>query len=142
MIGAINSWGPKQTLAITAVYEFGQVTGPYGYEFGAPYEKVPGNISGQQIEVNRYDIYTAQMETAFGSADLSMLSNDPGVANGGTGIMDVRERWITPGNAHNYDDVYLGCWFNSLGRTLATSDDRIVKVSATLEYTRKIRIDT
>lgn len=142
MVGAINEWNPEQSLAVTAVYEFGQVTGPYGHEFGAPYEKVPGNIGGQTIAVRRYDIFSAQMEQAFGTTDLTMLSSDPGTANGGTGQLDVRERWTTPGNANNYDDVYLGCWFSRIGRTLSTTNDRIVNVNATLEYTRRIRVPT
>lgn len=142
MIGAINEWNPTQSLGVTAVYEFGQVTGPYGSVFGAPYEKVPGNITGQTVGVRRYDIYTAQMESAFGTADLTMLSNDPGVANGGTGLMDIRERWVTPGSTNNYDDIYMGCWFSQLGRTLSATGERIINVNATLEYTHRQRIRT
>jgi hypothetical protein len=142
IIGAINEWNPEQTLAVNGVYEFGSVTGPYGTEFGAPYEKVPGNIGGMTVRVRRYDVYASQMETAFGTLDLTMLSGDPGVPNGGTGHLDVRERWTLPASASSsaYDNVYQGCWFSNIGRTLSTTGDRIVNVNATLEYTRRLRV--
>lgn len=143
IIGAINEWNAEQSLAINPVFEFGNVTGPYGSEFGAPYEKVPGNIGGMTIRVRRYDIYALQMERAFGTLDLEMLSKDPGDANGGTGqILNIRERWTLPASssATSYDNVYSGCWFSQLGRTLSTTGDRIVNVNATIEYTRKERV--
>lgn len=138
MIGAINEWNPEQTMGTTEVFEFGQVTGPYGHQFGTPYEKVPGNISGQTIRVRRYDIYTAQMESAFGTINLEMLSSDPGMANGGTGHLDLRESWHTPGGANDYTVLYKGCWFSNIGRTHSTTGDRIVNVNATIEYTQKV----
>lgn len=132
MIGAINSWSPKQTLAIAQVHEFGQVTGPYGFEPGMPYEKIPGNVGGMTIDVNRYDLYTRRIEEVFGTIDLTVLSNDPNA-------FDVREAWRTPDNTNNYTIIYQGCRFSNIGRTLQTTDDRIVKVSATIEYTRPVR---
>jgi len=133
MVGAINSWNPTQSLAIGAVHEFGNVTGPYGVEAGMPYEKIPGNVSGMTIEVNRYDIYTKRFEEAFGTLDLTVLSNDPNA-------FDVRETWNAPDRANSYGIVYMGCRFSRIGRTLTTSDDRIVKVGASLEYTRSQRV--
>lgn len=133
-IGAINEWNPRQTRTITELYEFGQVTpGTGGVEPGGPgepYEKVPGNISGMEIAIRRYDIYTTQMEVAFGTDDLAMLSRqfEP---------FSVRESWTSPEGANNYSAIYDGCWFSDLGRTLDSKGDRIVNVSATLQYTRK-----
>lgn len=140
LIGAINEWSPKQSMEVNAVYEFGNRTGPYGSDRGAPYEKIPGNITGQTIDVTRYDIYTAQMENAFGlGASLDMLSSDPGMADGGTGHLDIREHWHTPGGADDYVIIYWGCWFSSVGRTIRTTGDRIINVNATIEYTRRER---
>lgn len=138
MIGAINAWNPSQQMDVAAVFEFGQVTGPYGHQFGTPYEKVPQNITAMSIEIQRYDIYTSRMEEVFGTANLEMLSSDPGMANGGTGLFDVRERWTTPGGTNNYVVIYKGCWFTNIGRNHSTTGDRIVNVNATLEYTQKV----
>lgn len=153
IIGAINQWQPEQTLATTAVYEFGNVTGPYAgglgagtngfLPYGAPYEHVPGNITGMTMRVQRYDVYTKAMEEAFGTADLQMLTNDPGMASGGVGLFDVREQWQAPANISGskpYSIIYYGCWFTNIGRTHATSGDRITNVNASLVYTRKARI--
>ena len=145
IIGAINQWSPEQSLAVNGVWQFGSVAGPYGDEFGAPYEKVPGNISGQTITVQRYDIYTQQMEQAFGDFDLQMLSADPGNPNGGTGhVLTIREFWLMPESASvsSYNVLYHGCWFSRIGRTLSATDDRIVNVNASIEYTRKERVST
>lgn len=133
-IGAINGWNPRQTRTITELYEFGQVTpGTGGVQpggAGEPYEKVPGNISGMEIAVQRYDIYRSQMEVAFGTDDLAMLSRQ-------TDPFSVRERWVSPDGANDYSSIYDGCWFSDLGRTHDSKGDRIVNVSATLQYTRK-----
>jgi hypothetical protein len=133
MIGSIFQWSPKQTLAVTEVREFGNVTGPYGSEAGMPYEKVPGNVSGMQIEVGRCDLYTQRLEEAFGTVDLTILSQDPNA-------FDVREAWRTPSNTNNYALVYQGCRFSSISRSLATTDERIVRVTGTLDYTRVFKI--
>jgi hypothetical protein len=132
-IGCINEWAPKQTRTITELYEFGQITGPYSQLPGEPYEKVPGNISGMTMDVQRYDIYTRQMELAFGTPDLTMLSNQ-------SVAFEVREQWLSPGGTDNYAMLYRGCWFSDVGRTLSSTGDRLVNVRATLHYTRKERV--
>jgi hypothetical protein len=133
-VGTIHEWNPRQTRTITELYEFGQITpGTGGVQPGGPgepYEKVPGNVSGMEIAVSRYDVYTTQMEAAFGTPDLTMLSRqfDP---------FQVVEGWISPNNANDYQNLYQGCWFSDLGRTFDAKGDRVVNVSATLHYTRK-----
>jgi hypothetical protein len=133
VIGAINEWNPRINRTITEVYEFGQVNVQFVTGNGEPFEKVPGNVSGMQVDVRRYDIYTEQMEQAFAvGVDLTMLSNQ-NVA------FDVRETWTTPNNVNNYHNEYRGCWFSDIGRTISTTGDRIVNVNATLQYTRRER---
>lgn len=136
-IGAINSWQPEQTMDVNPVHELGSFTGPFGGVFGQPYEMVPGNITGMTIRVDRYDLYSAQMERAFGTADLEMLSNDPGDPNV-TGLFTLRERWISP--QARYAIQYEGCWFTNIGRTISSTDNRIINVNASLVYTAKTRI--
>ena len=138
-IGAINQWAPEQNLAVEPVYEFGSFTGPFGGVFGAPYEQVPGNISNLQIRVQRYDLYSNQMERAFGTASLDMLSNDPGDPNV-TGLFTLRERWVSPNAAERYAIQYEGCWFTNIGRTLQSTDNRIINVNATIVYTCRSRV--
>lgn len=142
IIGAVNEWNTEQQMAVTQVHEFGSITGPYGTVFGAPYEKVPGNLSSMTIRARRYDIFTSQMETAFGTRDLSMLSNDPGLTDGSTGHLNLREQWIVPANSpsRGYAMVYNGCWFSSIGRTLSSTGDRLINVNATIEYTSRERV--
>lgn len=138
-IGAINEWNPKQSKTITELYELGNgaagTNGDFGLGNGEPFEKVPGNVSGMQIEVRRYDIYTKQMELVLGTTDLTMLSNqdDP---------FECREGWAAPSNVNNYYVMYLGCWFSDLGRTISSTGDRTVNVNATIHYTRKERVRT
>lgn len=117
---------------------------------------MPGNITNLQVNISRYDTYVNRMERAFGTPDLVMLTrqNQP---------FDVIERWVIPdpelvsqnrgliaAGARNSNIpspftneerfLYRGCWFTSLGRTLRSDDNRIVNVSATLVYTRKLKI--
>lgn len=142
-IGAINEWSPRMTQTVTELYEFGAVTSggsaaglsaKYSRRSGEPFEKVIGNVSGLEIGVKRYDIYTQQMEQAFFAEPvLHMLSDQ-------RNAFDVVEKWITPNNINNYSDIYSGCWFSSLGRTLSATSDRIVNVDATLHYTRRDRL--
>lgn len=137
-VGAIEEWNPRQNQTVTELYELGVQTpggGPngttvqYARQSGEPFEKVPGNISGMQIDVRRYDIYTVQMEQAFGTPNLRMLSNQRNAFN-------IIETWITPNNINNYYNHYQGCWFSDLGRTISSTGDRTVKANATLQYTR------
>lgn len=140
MVGAINSFRSGVTMGATPVREFGNVTGPYGIEPGTPYETVPGNVEGLTLSISRYDLFTSQMERAWGTADLQMLSNDPGRAETGTGHLTIVEKWVKP-DGTKYRIIYDGCWFTRIGRTLQTTGDRIVNVEAEVAYTRKYRVD-
>lgn len=127
-IGAINGWNPAITRGIAELYEFGTVTGLYEASNGAPYEKVPNNVSGMTVQIQRYDLWTARMEQVFGTGDITMLSNQ-------RAPFEVREVWVQPSNAQ-YAKNYRGCWFSNVGRNLSTTAERVVQVSATLEYTK------
>ena len=126
VIGAIQSWHPQSTRDATHVYELNSATS------GAPVDIVPGNVKGLTIAVSRFDIYNKRMEQAFGTTDLVMLSDQ-------TAPFDVFEWWQYVG-ATSVKWHYLGCWFNSLGRTLQSNDDRIVKVEASLTYLSCVKV--
>ena len=125
-IGLINGWNPQQNRAINPIYELNSETS------GLILEKVPGNIQGLTIEVQRYDIWPTRMEEAFGTIDLTMLSNQQAP-------FAVQERWTSPtGTLEVWQ--YEGCWFSKIGRAFRSDDTRIVNVNATLEYVFRTRV--
>mgnify|MGYP001560415923 CR=1 FL=1 len=126
VIGMIQNWSPQMSRQITPIFELNLATS------GEPRENVPGNLSNLTVQVSRYDIYTNLMERAFGTRDLIMLSNqnEPFVVN---------EMWRNPKNELEVIS-YWGCWFNNIGRTLQSTNDRIVQVSAGLTYCGKNRM--
>jgi hypothetical protein len=134
IIGLINGWNPTISRTITPVYQI--ATDFQGVRSGDPVEKVPGNVTGQTIGVQRYDIYKGRMETAMGTSDLMMLSSqvDP---------FDVIEKWQFPQTTGRPEGgveyiTYKGCWFSNIGRNFRSDGDRIVNVNASLEYTKRI----
>jgi hypothetical protein len=122
-VGQIQSWAPNQTLQVTHAYELNQLTS------GTVTENVPGNISGLTIQVGRYDLFAAKMESVWGLGyTLKMLTDQ-------RNPFTVREKWVNPDNStETYE--YFDCWFSSLGRNLQASGDRIVMVNATITYSR------
>jgi len=130
-IGLINGWNPTISRTITPIYEIKTRTS------GDPLEKVPGNVTGQTIAIQRYDLYKGRMETAFGTPDLMMLSLQDAP-------FDVIERWIFPDSAAVGGGTevirYEGCWFSNIGRNYRSDGDRIVNVNATLEYVKRVLV--
>lgn len=123
-IGLINGWNPTISRTITPIYELNTRTS------GDPFEKLPGNVTGQTIAVQRYDLYTSRMEVAFGTPDIMMLSLQDTA-------FEVRERWQFPDGTIE-GIIYQGCWFSNIGKNYRSDGDRIVNVNATLEYTKRI----
>lgn len=152
-VGLINGWNPAQGRTVTPVFEVGTD------DSGNPVENMPGNMTGLQIAISRFDTYSRKMEQAFNTPDLTMLTrqNQP---------FDVMEAWLLPTGvvfsagpgitqttsagplpittSSPFSDeeryLYSGCWFSNLGRTLRSDDNRIVNVNATLIYTKKVKI--
>lgn len=125
-IGVVQSWQPNMGRAISPVYELNVATS------GEPIENVPGNVQNLTINIQRYDLYVRRMEQAFGTPNFEMLGdqNNP---------FEVRESWRFPNNAVEAR-AYTGCWFSSIGRTYSATDTRVVNVSATLAYVRRMRL--
>lgn len=149
-VGLINGWNPTQNRTVTAIYEVGQDNS------GNIVEQAPGNITGLQVTIARFDTYFTRLEEAFGTPDLTLLTRQ-------SEPFDVIERWGIPSpelvdrnraeiaagrdrseipsvftNEERF--LYQGCWFTSLGRNLRSDDNRIVNANATLVYTKKVRI--
>lgn len=142
-IGLINGWNPSIGRTITPIYQIATrgsfETGGGFVPSGDPVEKVPGNVTGQTIAVQRYDLYKTRVESAFGlqfvgnpDQDLMMLSNQ---LRGFT----VEEVWEYPDDQGGGTErlEYAGCWFSNIGRNYRSDGDRIINTNATLEYTRR-----
>lgn len=119
-VGLIQSWNYSLTRDVTPVYELNPLTS------GRPVDNVPGNIKGLTIDVTRVDLYNKTMEEAFGTSDLTMLSNQ---AN----PFEVHEVWQNPdGTSERY--VYVECWFTRIQRRMDVTNNRIVTAEGTLTY--------
>ena len=132
-IGALNEWNPRINRTLTDLFEFGQVTGPYASNPGEPFDVVPGNVTGMQVDVRRWDLYTQQAETVFGP-QVEMLSNQ-------FAAFGMREVWTSPGNLNDYTMIYSGCWWQDLGRTLDAKGDRSINAGGTIRFTRRERLE-
>jgi len=124
-IGMIQSWAPSQSRTVTAVYELDPT------RTGEIVENVPGNVAGTTIQVSRFDLFSTRMEQAWGTSFMydEMLSSQ-------LNPLEITERWSQYNGVVN-TWVYSGCWFSSLGRNYAVQGDRIINVSATLNYVKK-----
>jgi len=131
-IGLVNGWNPTISRTITPIYQIAE--NHRGTFSGDPVEKVPGNVTGQTIAVQRYDIYVDRMETAFGTTDLMMLSLQDSP-------FEVRELWTIPDRDGGGSEVvvYTGCWFSNIGRNYRSDGDRIINTNATLEYVKRTK---
>lgn len=133
-IGAINNWGPAQSLTTTDLFEFGQQTGYGTNSYGVPFEKVPGNVSGQEISVSRWDLYTDLAEDAFRHAGweyrLDMLTEQ-------LSAFECLEQWAQGNTPDAYSYRYRGCWWSQMSKTYDATGDRTVNVSGTIGYTVK-----
>lgn len=125
-IGLINGWNPQQNRQITPIYEINSDTS------GLPLENIPGNVQNLTISISRYDIWPTRMEQAFGTVDLTMLSNQQ------SGF-SVQETWVSPSGGTEIWQ-YDGCWFENIGRQFKSDDNRIVNVNATLRYVHRTKI--
>lgn len=126
-VGLIQSFAPAaQSRPLAYAYELNTATS------GEPVERIPGNLTGLSIAVSRYDLYTKKMEVAFGTADFVMLTDQ-------NEKFQVREVWRNPdGSLESY--VYIECMFSNIGRQYQATGERIVMVSATIEYLRKVKV--
>lgn len=125
-IGLINGWNPQQNRQISPVYEINFETS------GLPLENVPGNVQNLTVAIQRYDIWPTRMEQAFGTVDLTMLSNQQAP-------FAVQEIWTSPSGALEIWQ-YEGCWFEQIGRQFRSDDTRIVNVNATLRYVYRTKV--
>lgn len=126
-VGLIQQFSPvNQSRPNSMIYELNATTS------GEPVERAPQNLSGLSINIDRYDLYSQKMETAFGTADFQMLSDQ-------TEKFQLREVWRNPdGSIESY--IYLECIFASLGRRISVTGERTIMASAVIDFLKKVRV--
>lgn len=130
-IGRIQNWGPGLSRQIDTNYELD------ANSIGEPIERVPQNMTRNSIAVDRYELYATHIGEAFRTpvgvgVDLVTLANQ-------IKPFHVREVWTDPfGGLRAY--LYANCWFSDWGITISATDDRIIKARATIEFTRRLKL--
>jgi len=144
-VGRIQSWAPSLSRTIDTIFEV------QANNTGEPIERVPQVQGGNRISVERYELYNSHIGEAFGVPTINQGSSSPAESGSSNPIdlvnltrqikpFNVREVWRDPfGDIRAY--LYVGVWFSDWGVTIAATDDRIVKARATLEFTRRIRLN-
>ena len=123
IIGRIQSWQPDAyTREGVHLYELADMS------WGRPVEYVPGKATGFTIAITRAEVWSSEMERAFGAEfvfeDL-IDQNKP---------FKVKEFWLR-GLTSYHVWTYNGCWFQNKNIDALTSDgDGITRVSAQLAY--------
>lgn len=124
-LGMIQTWVPSQNRPATAVYELNAANS------GKVLEQVPGNLGGLTLTVTRYDLFKSRMESIWGFS-MTMLTDQ-------VNPIEIREKFQHPDGTVEVD-VYMGCWFTSLGRNIGATGDRLINANAQLVYKDKKRI--
>lgn len=138
-IGRIQSWSPAMTRVIDTVFEVNQRA------IGEPIERIAQIQNGNRISVERFELYNSSMGEAFGTSVMAGNNNIGDAQNDLVSLVlqtkpfNVREMWYVPTNeVRAYE--YIGCLFSDLGYTISAVDDRTIRARATLEFSRRIRL--
>ena len=129
IIGRIQSWQPDSyTREGVHLYELADIS------FGRPVEFIPGKATGFTIAVTRAEVWSSEMEKAFG---FTTLFNDLIDQNR---PFSVKEFWIKGNSGYSQVWDYKGCWFTGKNIDAITSDgDGVTKISATLAYVSRVK---
>jgi hypothetical protein len=125
VIGTLQGWSPNQSRDVTPVYVLNGTDSRSNR--GYPYDNVPGNVKGLTVNIKTVELYAKLFEEMFGFTDPSVMIGDQ------TKELDVLETWLDP-QGGNRAFRYAGFWFTSIGRTVDSTGDRIINVSATGSY--------
>lgn len=132
IIGAIYGFTHNQTRQLDEEWEIN-----IGARGAAPSDIVPQNVTERSLRINRYDLFTRNMEEVFNrTGEIATLSDQ-------FRPFTLRTIWQSPvgivlGGRRVYQ--YTGCWFRSIGRTARADDNRIINVDAELIYQDRVRL--
>lgn len=131
VIGAIQGFTHNTSRQLDEEWELGR--GLYGH---APADIVPQNVGQRTLSIERLDLFTADMESVFGTTELVVLADQfrpfmlrtvwqspVGIALGGRSVF-----------------VYTGCWLSRIGRQVRATDDRISRANAEVTYQMRLRV--
>lgn len=129
-MGAAYRSDVSQSRPVTLLHEI-DVNG-----IGKPRDLVPGAMTEQSFQLDRWDLYSDIMEEVFTGFEMEMLCHQR------FGFR-LREEWKSPYSLLNSGGSlyeYRPCFFESLGRSLDASGDRTVSVSARIVWLDRIKI--
>lgn len=132
VIGAVNAIAHTHSRSIEEEWEID--AGAHG---ASPADLVPQNVTGRQLVIGRYDLFVRNVEEVFNLTGEVVILSDQ------FRPFTLRTIWNSPvgivlGGRRVYE--YTGCWFTDIGRNAATTDDRIINVSATIRYQTRRRV--
>jgi len=128
-IGSISSFVPGPwRREFTHIYELNPLSS------GHPVDVVPNNLSGFEIRVSRYDIWTDPFEKVFGG-DMSIFE---ALGNQDRPFEIYQFFWHPDG--YKEISIYRGAWIREVGRTYDAGRDRVILVNGSMVYLRKDRI--
>jgi hypothetical protein len=133
-IGAILNFNTSQSAETKDEFEI--TTTQAGVSIMHPNHIAIQRLSGRSIEVTRADLYLDLMENVFAGNYLDMLADQ-------RFRFDLDEVWREPGGAAFGGGTlwrYKGCVFKSLQRQNDAGGDRVVRVSGTIDWTYRQRI--
>jgi len=166
-IGLIQSWSPSQSRTVTPYYEINPVGGGEvaenipGVSTGLTIQISMFELYTKRAEqVWGPDFNITMLVDQTNPLTITEKWRDPTQAVPKNEKNPIKQAWSstkkqfrdigkTLGDPSEWWDpnpilsriyVYEGFWFTSLGRTLASNDDRIVKVNATGVYQKKTRV--
>lgn len=138
-IGAVHRFDDRLSKNLEMVFSFGPlVAGGFSSSSASPFDIVPGNITSQEIQMERWDLFTAVWEQV-----LSFLGNITSLQQ--IRSASLRASTLQPagegaGNISSTADVetFEGCWLQDYGRPMSADQDRKVNVSGTWMYTFRL----
>jgi hypothetical protein len=133
-IGAILNFNTSQSTEVKEEFEITRSQSGTGIMH--PNHLAIERLSTRTIEVTRADLYLDLMERVFAGNYLDMLADQ-------RYRFDVDEVWREPGGAIFGGASmwrYKGCVFEKLSRQNDASGDRVVRVSGTIRWTYRQRI--
>jgi len=142
-IGRIQSWSPTMSRQVDQLFEV------HANNTGEPVEQVPQTQNQNRVAVERFELYNFNIGEAFGTPVVGgVVPQESGSSNAIDLVnltrqvkpFHVREIWRDPfGGIRAY--LYVGVWFVDWGITISATDDRIIKARASLQFTRRLRLN-
>lgn len=133
-VGSVHRFDDRIARNHDMTFAFGPLVGSFQSSSANPFDIVPGNISSQEIQMERWDLFTAVWEAIFGTLGNMNTLNQNRAAS-------LRATTLQPdpvvGGASSSADVesFEGAWMQDMGRPLSADGERRINVSGSWMYT-------